>query len=190
MMFEHHEKYIDVPMEERKYIYPEARKKLFINLVENYNIFCPTLEMLYAGLNFDAELKIDYLVIFRTQTKSGSIILWDAPYAYTNRCVPAYRFVVKHGWHEAFFKECMSHFCQMPEARFKEFLQSDHCNYLSLDSNSPDFWKNPNNIDRLMNGMSTIGLMYIPKGFKNPHRPNFKAIPADPRILSEYKKEG
>ena len=94
------------------------------------------------------------------------------------------------GWHENFFKECMAHFSQMPEERFKEFLRSDHCEYLSLDPKDPNFWKHPDNAHRLMKGMSSMGLVYIPKGFKNPYRPDFKSIPADPKILMDYKKEG
>ena len=59
--------------------------------------------MIYGALNFDSELKIDYIVIFEATFKGKKFILWDAPYIYTPRCVPAYRYVVKNNLHKEFF---------------------------------------------------------------------------------------
>ena len=172
MSLDFHEKYFKCPMEERYYIYPKPRIELFLNLIENYKVFCPGLTLLYAGLNYDSELKIDYLVIFHTHTdKDGDVILWDSPFLYSNRTVPAYRYAVKNNLHKEFFTECMSHFCQISENKFIEFLESNMCNYLALSPEDPKFWKLSENSHDLMKGMSEMSLQYKPSGYRNPNRP-------------------
>ena len=134
---------LEIPLEERLMIYPKPRQQLFLNLVENYKIFCPYIKMIYAALNFDSELKIDYLVIFEGEKNGKRFILWDAPYIYTNRCIPAYRYVVKNSLHAQFFESCKNHFSQMERDKFIEFLNSSLCGNLSTDSNNEKYWKDP-----------------------------------------------
>ncbi len=157
----------EAPIEERVLIYPKQRKQLFLNLVANYKIFCPNLKMIYAALNFDSELKIDYLVIFEIIKKGKSIILWDSPFIYTNRAIPAYRYAVKNNLFKEYFDTCMMHFCQMDRDKFIEFLNSSLCGNLKTNENDPLYWKSPNNAHTLMKGMSELGLLYIPEGFRN-----------------------
>ena len=164
------DKELNVPMEERLMVYPEQRQGLFINLVENYKVFCPNLNMIYAGLNFNSELKIDYIVIFETNLRGKDLILWDCPFAFTNRAVPAYRYVVKNKLHKEFFDTCMQHFCQVEREKFYEFLGSDLCGNLSLNKNDSKFWKLAENSPALMKGMSELSLLYTPKGFRNSGR--------------------
>ena len=163
-------KEIDVPMEERILVYPKQRQQLFLNLVENYKIFCPNLKMIYAALNFDSELKIDYLVIFETVKKGKSFIVWDCPFMYTNRAIPAYRYAVKNNLHKEYFDTCLGHLCQMDRGKFTEFLNSSLCGNLSTNPNSTAYWKSQDNAHALMKGMSEMGLLYIPEGFRNTGR--------------------
>ena len=161
---------IDVPMEERLMVYPKQRQQLFLNLVENYKIFLPNLKMIYAALNFDAELKMDYLVIFESSKNGKPFILWDAPFAFTNRSVPSYRYAVKNSLHKEFFNTCLAHLCQIERGKFIEFLNSSLCGKLSIDSKSDLYWKSPANSQKLMKGMSELGLLYVPEGFVNTGR--------------------
>lgn len=161
------DKEIDIPIEERLMVYPKQRQQLFLNLVENYKIFCPNVKMIYAALNFDSELKIDYLVMFESVQKGKTFIIWDSPFMYTNRSIPAYRYVVKNNMHDKFFESCTNHFCQMERDKFIEFLNSDLCGNLTTDPKDTDYWKLANNSHRLMKGMSEMALMYIPEGFRN-----------------------
>lgn len=163
-------KEIDIPIEERLMIFPKQRQQLFLNLVENYKIFCPNIKMIYAALNFDSALKIDYLVIFESERKGKSFILWDSPFTYTNRSVPSYRYVVKNNLHNDFFETCKSHFCQMDRDKFFDFLRSDLGGNLSSNPEDPSYWKSPTNAHILMKGMSEMGLLYIPEGFRNTGR--------------------
>ena len=161
------DKEIEIPVEERLMVYPKQRQQLFLNLVENYKIFCPNIKMIYAALNFDSSLKIDYLVMFESVFKGKTFILWDSPFMYTNRAIPAYRYIVKNNLHKDFFDSCANHLCQMEREKFGEFLISDLCGNLSLEPSSPKYWKSPENSHSLMKGMSEMGLLYIPEGFRN-----------------------
>ena len=76
--FEHE---IQVPFEEKTFILPQPRIKLFQNLIENYKVFCPELKLIYAFLNFNSKNPIDYLLIF-TGTRKGEK---DFKYAVKNR---------------------------------------------------------------------------------------------------------
>lgn len=176
MPMDYHERFFSPPMEEREFVYPEARQKLFINLVENYKIFCPDLSIVYAALNYNSELKIEYLIIFHIVKKEENgtdraLIMWDAPFLYSNRAIPAYRYAVKKNMHQQFFQECRNHLCMIPQERFLEFLQSYVGGELSIDPNNERFWKNPNMVDTLMHGMSEMSLQYRPVGYRNPNRP-------------------
>lgn len=171
MPIDFHEKYFKPPMDERLLIYPKPRQDLFLNLVENYKIFCSDLTMLYAGLNYDSSLKIDYLVIFHRILENQDVILWDCPFLYSNRTIPSYRYAVKNQLHKEFFQECKFHLCQIVQYRFIEFLESGLCNELSVKSDNPRFWKDPRNIGDLMKGMSELSLQYRPVGYRNPNRP-------------------
>ena len=163
-------KEFECPLEERLLIYPKERQQYFINMVENYKIFCPQINMIYASLNFNGELKCDYLVIFEAMLKGGKEgIVWDCPFIYTTRAIPAYRYAVKTNQYKEFFDNCMSDFSVMDRSLFYEFLQSQYCEELSLDPNNDKYWMHPNNSEKLLKGLSECGLLYRPSGFKpNP----------------------
>ena len=166
-----HEKYFSPPMEERQFIYPKPRADLFLNLVENYKIFCPKLTILYAGLNFSAELGIDYCIVFRGVNKEGrKFVLWDCPYLYCNRTIPSYRYAVKNSLHKEFFDECVFHLSQIPQGNFLEFVESNICD-LSLDPKDPKFWKRNENAPVFMKAMRDLAAEYKPQGYRNPNRP-------------------
>lgn len=171
MYFEDHEGF-DVPMEERMMILPKPRQELFENLLANYKVFCPKLQLVYATLNFSSELRIDYLVIFKAEIQNRLIYFWDFPYAFTNRAIPAYRYAVKTNQHEAFFKECTHHMCQIDSSKFKEFIQSSQCGNLSVKPKDPNYWKNPENMEAVIKGFTDLGLRYKPSGYRPAHRPS------------------
>ena len=163
-----HEKHFKVPMEERLYIYPKPRVDLFVNLVENYGIFCPKLEVIYAALNYDSTQKSDYLIIMQPKdNRKNPMILWDAPILYSNRTVPSYRYAVKNNLYMDFFTECVAHLARCPVNRFVEFLGTDLCGNLSLDPKDPRFWKSPDNAPILLKGMSEFATRFKPIDFQS-----------------------
>lgn len=153
---------LQIPFEEKTFILPQPRIKLFENLIANYKVFCPELRMLYAFLNFNSKTPIDYLLIFSGTSKGRKIILWDAPYLYSNKTIPAYRYVCKHNLFTQFFKYVEESLCRMPYDKFEEFIPCNLCN-LSLDPNDPKYWKNPDNADDLLASMADLALQYTPQ---------------------------
>jgi len=153
-------------------ILPKARQELFINMVENYKIFCPKIKLIYGGLNYNSEYKADYIVIFEANPENQKrLIVWDCPYIYTNRSLPGYRYAIKNNQYVDFFRECAMHFCQLEEDKFYEYLTSENCDNLSLDRRDERYWKNPDNIEDLIKGITTLSLRYAPSGFRNKNRP-------------------
>lgn len=153
---------IDVPFDEKKFILPQSRIKLFNNMIDNFKVYYPGLKLLYAYLNFNSETPVDYLLIFSYDVDGESkAIYWQIPYLYSNKTLPAYRYICKNGLYETFFTFCMESMCKMPYEKFKEFIPSNLCN-LSFDKTDSKFWKNPDNADILTKAMANLSLQYTP----------------------------
>ena len=118
---------IDIPFEEKTFILPQPRIKLFENLIENYKVFCPELKLIYAFLNFNSKNPIDYLIIFTGTSKGQKVLLWDVPYLYSNKTIPAYRYICKNNLFDQFFKFCEESMCRMNYERFIEFIPCNLC---------------------------------------------------------------
>lgn len=153
---------IDIPFEEKKFILPKPRIKLFNNLIENYKIFCPELNLIYGFLNFNSQTPIDYLLIFTAQSSGHKVLLWDAPYLYTNKTIPAYRYICKNNLFETFFKFTEESMCRMSYDKFKEFIECNLCG-LSNNPDSPLYWKKQENGDQLLSSMAELALQYTPQ---------------------------
>ena len=156
-----YENEIKIPLEEKTFILPQPRIKLFQNLLENYKIFCPEIKLIYSYLNFNSKYPNDYLVIFVGSSNGERVILWDAPYLYSNKTVPAYSYICKNHLFDQFFKFAIQSLCTMQYDKFIEFLQSPICN-LSLDPKAPNYWKSPDNAEILLENMSELSLQYTP----------------------------
>lgn len=153
---------LDIPFEEKTFILPEPRIKLFKNLIDNYKVFCPELKMIYAFLNFNSKTPIDYLLMFTAKSNGQKVLLWDAPYLYSNKTIPAYRYICKHNLFEQFFKYSEESLCRMSYSKFEEFIPCNLCN-LSLNPNDEKYWKNSDNADDLLSAMADLSLQYTPK---------------------------
>lgn len=155
-MFRHVYPY-QVPRDELLFITPEPRKKLFLNMIENYKVFCPTMKLEYAYLNTDSKYPVDYLIIFSaTSTDGKPIFLWKCPYLYTWDSIPGYRYAVRNNLIPQFFNEESHNMCIISRSRFKEFL-AEMCHIPWSD------WKNSTHAIELMNKMSDLSLRYTPK---------------------------
>ena len=163
---------IQIPFEEKTFILQHPQIKLFQNLIDNYKVFWPELNLIYAFLNFNSKNPIDYLLIFTGQSNGEKIILWDAPYLYSNKTIPAYRYICKNNLYEQFFKFAEESLCRITFAKFKEFIPSTLCG-LSLDKDNSKYWKNPENADILLEAMSDLALQYTPQ----PGQAGVKIIP-------------
>lgn len=167
---------IQIPFEEKTFILPDLRIKLFQNLIENYKVFCPQLKLVYAYLNFNSKNPIDYLLMFTYTDSKRKILLWDAPYLYSNKTIPAYRYICKNNLYEQFFKYCEESMCRMNYEKFLEFIPCNLCG-LSLDKTNDKYWKSESNADHLLESMAELSLQYTP-------RPGHKGVTA-----TSYTKE-
>lgn len=153
---------LQIPFEEKTFILPQPRIKLFENLLANYKVFCPELNLIYAFLNFNSKTPIDYLVIFTANSGGKKVLLWDAPYLYSNKTIPAYRYVCKNNLFDQFFKYIEESLCRMSYERFMEFIPCNLCG-LSIDPKSDKYWKNWGNADQLLAAMADLSLQYTPQ---------------------------
>lgn len=163
---------IEVPFEEKTFILPEPRKKLFQNLVENYKVFCPQMKLIYGFLNYNSKFPIDYLLIFEAYSHGTKVILWDAPYLYSNKTIPAYRYICKNNLYEQFFQFAEESICRISYEKFTELIPSNLCG-LSFNKKDPLYWKNAENADTLVNSMLELSLVYTPQ----PGQSGVKVIP-------------
>lgn len=156
-----------VPRDELLFIEPEPRKKLFINMLENYKIYCPGMTLEYAYLNVNSQYPVDYVVVFNGMTTDKRpIVLWRCPYLYSWESIPGYRYAVKNNLHEQFFKEEGNTMCKITRGRFNEFITT-MC-HLPLNE-----WKNPEYAETVMDNLSALALRYNPDAHgKKPGSPN------------------
>ena len=167
---------LDIPLKEKQFILPQPRIDLFKNLIDNYKVFCPELKLIYAYLNFNSKHPIDYLLIFTATSKGNKVLLWDAPYLYSNKTIPAYRYVCKNNLYDQFFKYCEESLCRISYSKFLEFIPCNLCG-LSLNPKNPKYWADQNNADILLGAMSELSLQYTPQ-------------PGDSKVIAvKYTKE-
>ena len=154
---------IKVPQEYKEFILPKDRIALFKNFLANMKVFLPSLDRVYAYLNFDSSLPIDYLIIYRGVSKSGvGIILWDCPYLYSNKTIPAYRYIAANNMYQQFFQYMADSMPRMEYSKFLELITSNLCG-LDFDPNSDKYWKSPDNALTLAKTLTDISLEYRPK---------------------------
>ena len=138
-----------MPFEEKTFILPEDRQALFTNLIENYKVFCPEMKLVYAFLNYNSEQPVDYLLIFSAFSHGVKVCLWDVPFLYSNKTIPAYRYICRNNLYTQFFTFCRESLCRMS-------------------------WDNPENSKALVQGMMDLSLQYTPK----PGQCGVKVIPS------------
>jgi hypothetical protein len=152
---------LNIPFEETKYITPEVRQKIFLNILDNYKVYLPNLKRIHAFLNWDKENPIDYLVMFKARTSAGSpLILYDMPILYSSRTTPAFRYVIKNDLYADFYKDAATFMCKLPESKFNEFI-IDLCG-LSFDKKSELYWKRPENSKEFIANLIELQMYYKP----------------------------
>lgn len=150
-----------VPRDELLYITPEARKKLFYNLLQNYKVFCPGMTLQYAYLNFNSKIPIDYCVVFSAIGKNKEkITAWSCPYIFGWDSIPGYRYAVKNNLHDKFFAETSSMMARIRTVRFNEFIEM-MCQLSVEDGES--CWKNEEFADTVLDNLSEMALRYTPQ---------------------------
>lgn len=156
------DKKLHIPFDELKFIMPDSREKLFMDMLQEYKRRFPQYKLLYAYLNRDATINIDYLIIFEAigATSGNSTIRFDIPFIYTERATPGYRYCKREEILDDFFADSDMFMVTLSESRFNEYLNSID---LSVRSEKPEYWKKAENAKELCTGLSELSLYYIRK---------------------------
>lgn len=160
MLVQH--KRLKIPKEEKRYITPEPRKKLFLHLINEYKIRYPELKLEYANLNHNSDIPVDYVLMFKSKDESGKDVLYiEIPFLYSDRAVPGYRYCVRNKILDDFFYEALHLMTKISYDRFVEFLNI--MLELSVVEDSPLYWKREENIDKFTKGLIELSSRYAKK---------------------------
>lgn len=153
---------IQVPFKHRSWIEPAVRMVAFKEIYEGY-IKRFSVKLLYAFLNHNPELMIDYGVIYsaRNDDDTGDLIIYSIEPLFSDRCTPAYCYYRNMGKIENFFNFGIEEMVIMDKEKFYEYL------YQKLDFNKkkgdPRYWRDPNNGEELCKGLLDLSLEYMKK---------------------------
>lgn len=154
------DKKIPIPLNELTFIKPDVRMKLFKEIYTEYPKRYPNMKLIYANLNHDPEVMVDYCLIFKAKNSDGvgDLILVEVPPIYSNRSTPGYRYYRRTKKEDNFYESGVAEIVVMEANRFYEFIALSL--ELSLDKNSPLFWKSPDNSSALLKGLLDLSLRY------------------------------
>lgn len=143
---------LKIPYEERRWIEPRVRMKLFKEIYEGY----PKLydvKLFYAALNTNSDLLLDYCIIFKARNDDDTcnIVLFDCPPIHSSRATPGYRYMRRTNREEEFFDNGISNMGLMTEGRFFNYITS--ILQLSLKKEDDLYWKSPKNAVTLIEGL-------------------------------------
>ena len=155
-------KKLRIPIDELAFIRPEVRQKLFkeiyITYQNKYNI-----KLLYACLNTNPDVLVDYCIIYKTKNDDGTkdLIIFDVTPVSSDRSTPGYRYCKRNKITDDFYDEGINSMVIMERSKFFEYIEMNLM--LSKDKNSEDYWKGPKNSDKLLKGLLDISFRYVKK---------------------------
>lgn len=151
-------KKINIPVDELKFIKPELRQKLFLEICneypKRYNV-----KLLYAYLNSNPDIIVDYAIIFaaRNDEDTTDLILFDIPPIHSIRSTPGYRYCRRNHIEDKFYEYGIDDIVVIEKDKFYEFISSIG---LDRNKNSEFYWKSPKNADELLSRLLDLSLRY------------------------------
>jgi len=155
-------KRLQVPKEERMVITPEPRKIAFKQIYTGYRDLYG-IQLLYAYLNWDPDIMVDYAVIYkgRNADNTGDLILFDVSPIHSDRCTPAYRYYKKINKTKEFFDYGIDEMTIMVPEKFYEYITEYLL--LSLKKDDPNYWKKPEHAGEVCKNLLDLSLYYTKK---------------------------
>ena len=150
---------LHIPPDEKKFITPKSRQKMFKHIINGYTERFG-MKLIYAYLNSDPNLMVDYCVIYtaRNEDNSGDLILFDIPPIHSDRSTPGYRYCYRVRKEDEFFQFGVDDMTILAKEKFYVFITMGLG--LSRDKNSPDYWKKDENYEDLLQGLLDMSLRY------------------------------
>lgn len=154
------DKKLKIPAKEKHFILPDVRQKIFTEIYTMYQRKY-TVKLLYAYMNTDPELIIDYLVVYKSKNTTGDkdLIVFDCVPAHSDRSTPGYRYCKRTGITNDFYEEGINSMVVMEKNKFYEFIT--HGLGLSTDKNDKLYWRSPDNYKELLNGLLDLSVRYV-----------------------------
>lgn len=154
------DKKLKIPAKEKQFIMPDVRQKIFKEIYTMYQRKY-TIKLIYAYLNTDPDLMVDYLIIFKTKNTAGNkdLIIYDCVPAHSDRSTPGYRYCKRTGITDDFYEEGINSMVVMEKNKFYEFITSGLG--LSTDKNDPLYWRSGENYKDVINGLLDLSLRYV-----------------------------
>lgn len=143
----------------RKMIFPDMREKIFREIVDTYQQKFG-LKLLYAFLNTDNELIADYAAVFsvRNSMDTMDLVIYLIPPAYTELSTPGYRYCRVNKMAFKWYQFGIDHMVTLTKQNFYGFITETL--QLSLDKNSPGYWKRPENYFVVLTGLMDLSHLY------------------------------
>jgi len=162
-------KKLNIPREEKLFIQPTVREKLFLDLINEYEKRYPGMTLEYAYLNSNPEIPMDYILLFKTRNTDNTVnlIVYDCPMLFSDRSITGYRFCKREGKLDDFFEEAIASMVRFPEIAFKEFIEE----IVGLDyfnEESQNYWKNEEFTERVSNNIMALAIRYVPRNINTP----------------------
>lgn len=147
------------PEEVRIPISWNLRQKLFTEIYRTYPKMYG-VKLVYAFINTDPDLIIDYLVIYKARNDDDTmdLIIFDASIIYGTTCTPAYRYCRLNKKAKQFYQKGIENMVTMQKDKFYEFIQEGLG--LSLDKESKTYWKKQENYKILCEGLLELSTRY------------------------------
>lgn len=149
---------VQVPFDKRTFLTPDARKVAFKQIYEGYPKRFNNLKPIWAYLNYDEKVMVDYALIYtgRNATNTGDLILYLVEPPYSDRCTPSYKYCRQTNQTEKFFKYGMHSMVIMQVKDFYEYL--NRILDLDRDKKSDKYWKSQKNAKKLAKGLLDLAL--------------------------------
>lgn len=143
----------------RKLILPDMREKIFREIINTYHKKFG-LKPMYAFLNTDDELIADYAAVFtvRNSMDTLDLVVYLVPPAYTELSTPGYRYCRANKIASKWYQFGIDHMVTLTKQNFYGFITETL--QLSLDKNSPGYWKNPENYFVVLTGLTDLSHLY------------------------------
>lgn len=153
---------LSVPQSEKKFISPELRQKLFLEIKNGYKTRF-NMKPIFSCLNTNPEIYVDYLVVYtvRNDMDTMDLVLFDIPPIYSDRSTPCYKYYRKMKKEDQFFQYGVEDMTTLDRNRFYEYIVKQVG--LSLEKDDPLYWKNPDNISELLPWLLDLSLHYNKK---------------------------
>lgn len=145
-----------------QFISKEMRVELFKHIANGYVREFPQLRRLIAYLNWDEELNLDYLILFKANNRQNKkFILYDMVSFGNMRSIPGFRYCVLNDKSKDFFVKGFKNMVPLEEDQFASIMIDTLG--LSFNHSDANYWKKCESISKMIPHLTEIAKCYNPQ---------------------------